>query len=561
MMINAMRIKVDGDRSVLKDYEDADKISDEYREEIATAIEMGLIYGRDINEFDPQAEMIMGGLASMLHNYQAKYKQLDLLSTNDFHGKLKAGYEAGAAKLAAMIKHYRSANSEGTMLLDGGDAYQGTPVSGLNQGKPVIEVYNHLGYTAQAVGNHEFDWGIETIKKIDEQTDFPFLAANIYNKDTGQHVDWAKKYIMKDLNGIKVGIIGVSTPDTKSTTMPSNVAALEFKNPANVIRELAPQLREKGADMVIVVSHLPGTMDFDTGELAGELVRTAKEVNVDGIIGGHSHHTVTGIVNGVPVVEAYKHGRELGNLRYYVNKDTDKIYQAKPMSHPVRSSKMEIQADETVQAIVDKYQKELEPIMSEVLTNSKVELKRNYDKISNIGSLITEVMKEDADVDVALQNPGGIRIDLPAGKITVGDWYEVLPFGNTIVTAEMTGAQIIKVLEQSLTLQKGMMQMAGLKVKYNSSKPEYKRVEEVTMADGTKLQKDKTYTVATNNFLAEGGDNYSTFKEVNFTNTYKKVRSAVIEYLRTQDTISPKADDRVIGLNKQAAAYSFNPAA
>lgn len=562
MVFAGMRVETESaDLALLNKYDDKEQIKDNLTDEMAKAVEMGLISGRPGNELDPRDEMRMGEFASFLNNLIAKYKRIDFLSVNDFHGKLKAGYEAGAAKLAAFVNHYKSQNPEGSIFLSGGDDYQGTPISGLNNGKPVVEVYNYLELTAQAVGNHEFDWGVETLKEIKNEADHSFLAANLYNKNTGKQVEWAEPYMMKNVNGLEVGIIGISTPETRTSTMPSNIADLEFRDPAPVINDLAKKLRNKGADMVIVVSHMPGTADYDTGELKGELIDTARLTKVTGIIGGHSHHTVTGIINGTPVVEAYKHGRELGNLRYFVRNSNEKIYKARPMSHPVRSSNMAIKPDETVQAIVDKYQKELEPIMSEVLIEIDKPLERSYDRISNIGNLITDSMVKSSEADIAFQNPGGIRIDLPAGKLTVGDWYEVLPFGNTIVTGEMTGAQIIEVLEQSFTLDKGMMQMAGLEVKYDSSKPEYDRVVEVRLANGEKLQKDKTYLVATNNFLAEGGDKYSTFKEVEFTNTYKKVRSAVMEYLRKQDTISPNSGGRTDDINKQAAIIGEKKAA
>lgn len=514
---------------------------------VEQAAEMGLISG-DLDDV-----MTMSGFVSMLYKANNDYKQIDVLTTNDFHGKLEAGYEAGAAKLTGAINHYRDANAAGTILVDAGDAYQGTPISSLNQAKPVIEFMNHAKYVAQAVGNHEFDWGIDTLKEINSQTYFPLLAANIFDKETGELVDWAQPTRLIPANGVKIGLIGISTPDTIGTTMPSNVAHLEFGSPVEAIRKWTFELRKQGADLVIVVGHLPGSEDYETGELSGELVKVAKEVGVDGIVGGHSHHTVTAVVNGNPIVEAYKHGRELGNLRYFINKNTGEVYKTVPMAHPVRKSVIDIEADPYVAKLVAKYQKELEPIMSEVLIEIDEPLKRNYDQISKIGAIATDGMRNDANADIAFQNPGGLRIDIQAGEVNVGHIYELLPFGNTIVTGEMTGSQIVDILEQSFTFEKGMMQMSGLIVKYDSTKPAYERVVEVMLADGTPLVMDKTYKVATNNFLAEGGDGFSTFTEVEFTNTYKKVRDSVIEYLRQHEQVDPEAAGRAIDVSKQAA--------
>jgi len=493
-----------------------------------------------ININDPEVE-------EALNNY----KKIDILSTNDFHGNVRGGYEAGAAKLAAVIKHYKKQNPKGTILVSGGDSYQGTPVSTLNHGAPVIELFNYLGYTASAIGNHEFDWGQDVLAEISQKADYKFVAANLYDKNTNQVVDYAKPYIITEVNGVKVGIIGIATPDTLTSTMPTHIANLEFRDPATIINKIAPQLKDSGADLIIVLSHMPGNTDWSTGEVSGELIEVAKKVEgIDGMIGGHSHDTVTATINGIPVVEAYKHGRRIGHLSYFVNTKTSKVVAIKPTTHAVRKTKLNIMPDKKAQTIVDKYQKAIEPIMSEVLTTSKTPLKRNYNEISNIGALVTDAVKAYTQADVVFQNAGGLRVDIPAGNITVEQIYSLLPFGNTAVTAKLTGQQIIDILEQSFTLDKGMMQISGLKVIYNPNKEKYNRVVSVQLADGTPLQLDKQYQVATNNFLAVGGDKFSTFKEVEFTNSYKEIKEIVIEYLRAQDTINPEIDNRVLKENK-----------
>ena len=461
MLVDAMRIADEADPSVLDQFSDKDQITRnlDKSDKVALAVEMGLLVGREDNTLAPKTEMKFGEMAAMLSRANDNYKQIDILSTNDFHGKVEAGYEAGAAKLMGAIKHYRNDNLKGTVLVDGGDAYQGTPISSLNNAKPVIEFMNKARYVAQAVGNHEFDWGIEELKRINKETYFPMLAANIVDRNTGELVDWAQPTRMIPADGVKIGMIGISTPQTRTTTMPSNIAELEFTDPAAAIEKYSAQLREQGAEMIIVVSHLPGTTDYESGEVSGELVETAKKVDVTGIVGGHSHHTVTAVVNGNPIVEAYKHGRELGNLRFFVSKDSGRIYSAVPMSHPVRESVIDIKEDPEIAEMVREYQKELEPIMSEVLIETDEQLVSSYDTISKVGALATDAMAAEVDADIAFQNPGGLRIDLPQGEVNVGHIYELLPFGNTIVTGEMTGEQIVSILEQSFTFEKGMMQL------------------------------------------------------------------------------------------------------
>lgn len=381
------------------------------------------------------------------------------------------------------------------------------------------------------------------------------MAANIVYKDNGEHVEWATPTEMITVDGLDIGLIGIATPDTRGTVMPSNIEDIEFTDPAESIKERAKTLEEEGADMIIVVSHMPGETDSETGEVSGELIETAEEVNVDGIVGGHSHHLVTAVVNDNAVVEAGNHGRYLGNLRFFVDAEDGEVYNAKPMTHPVRDNIINIEKDQETQEMVDGYAEELESQMEETVITTEEELEREYNDISEIGALVTESMKNVASADIAFQNPGGIRIDLPAGDITVGHMYELLPFGNTIVKAEMTGEQIVKVLEQSLTLEKGMLQHTGLEVKYDMDKEEYNRVVEVTLPDGKPLEMDKEYTVATNNFLAEGGDKFETFTEVEFSNTNVLVRDALLNFLRELDSIDVDIEDRAVEVDDSAALF------
>ena len=561
MLMDATRIEERVSSDILSKYADLNKIEEEYKDELALAVDMGLLVGNSENLIFPDRSMTVNEFDTILSRLTAKYKRIDVLSTNDFHGKVQAGKEPGAAKLMGIINHYRSGNPDGTILVDGGDSYQGTPISNLNDGAPVIKFMNSANYVAQAIGNHEFDWGIEKVKYFDQKTDFPLMAANIVDKETGERVDWATPSKMITVDGLDIGLIGIATPETRGTTMPSYIEDIKFVDPSAVISEWSAKLKAKGADMIIVVSHMPGTMDYDSGEVSGELVETARLVNVDGIVGGHSHHAVNAIVNNNPIVEAGNHGRYLGNLRYFVSEENGEIYNAKPMVHPVKDSVLGMAKSKPIQAMVDSYAKTIEKKMSETVITTDQKLVSKYNDISKIGALATDAMTNVASADIAFQNPGGLRIDIPAGNVTVGHLYELLPFGNSIVKAEMTGEQIVKILEQSLTLNKGMLQHTGLVVKYDMDKEKYNRVVEVTLPDGTPLQMDKKYTVATNNFLAEGGDGFKTFTEVNFTDTNVLVRDSLLNYLRSLDSIDVDADSRAVEVDDSAALFEIDWAA
>lgn len=476
-------------------------------------------------------------------------KKIDLLTTNDFHGQMEGGYEAGAAKLAAYLAYYRDMNAEGTLLLDAGDSFQGSPMSNLLFGEPVVRFFNEMGYAATVVGNHEFDWGIEKIAETMEKNnaDYPLLTANVY-KD-GALVEWATPYTIEEVNGVKVGIIGISTPDTAVTAHKDFVGDYTFEDPIEITNAMVKEVEAKGAEIVVVLGHLPARQDYDTMEITGELADLATEaVGVDAAIGGHSHSTVTGKVNDVPVVMAYKHGRMIGHITLYYDTVADEVVMSDVTVHEVRKGDLEVEENEVIAGYVAEYAAELEPVFGEVVGTFTAPLERDYDRTSAAGNWFTDVMRAQSGVDFAFTNAGGIRADLPAGEITVEDIFLIMPFDNRTVTSEMTGQDIVDLLEQGATLSKGMLQISGLTFTYDSSKADYEKVIDVTMADGTPIDLEKTYTVATNDFLAGGQDNYVTLANFTFSDPYQAelIRDQLIEELKAAGTFTPDTTLRAV---------------
>jgi 2',3'-cyclic-nucleotide 2'-phosphodiesterase/3'-nucleotidase len=485
------------------------------------------------------------------------YKEIDVLSTNDIHGAIEGGSEAGAAKLAAYMNYYKTENPKGTLIVDAGDAFQGTPLSNIHRGLPVVEMMDMIGYEAMAIGNHEFDWGIDAALKSLSKSDIKVLAANIY--ENGKPVDWAKPYTIVEKNGLKIGIIGLSTPETSITAHASFVGKYEFKDPVEVANSLIPTVRAKGADLIVILGHIPGTQDSKTKEVTGALADMAKEVKgADVIVGGHSHNTVAAVINNMPVIEANKNGRNIGHATLIYDAINKKIVASSAEYIDVRGGKLNVEPVAEVQAMVDKYNEELKPIFGQVIGKTDVALTRDYNNESNIGNWIADVMREEAGTQIAFTNAGGIREDINTGDITVGEIFTVMPFDNTIVTGEMTGAQIKAMLEQSVTLFKGAMQISGLKFTYDSSMPEGQRVLSMTLADGTPIEADKTYTAATNDFLAPGQDGYVTLKETEFTNIYVLIRDALIDDIKAKGTIAPEVDGRMIDVKATNTSFIYD---
>jgi len=301
-----------------------------------------------INSLIPEEDRTIEAMSEKPIKLNTHYKQIDILSTNDFHGNI----EENGAKFAAVMKHYINQNPEGTILVDGGDSYQGGFTSSFTYGAPVIDLFNYLNYTASVIGNHEFDWGEDRLKEITHKANYEFLAANLYNKDTGKLVDYVKPYLIKEINGVKVGLIGVFIP----YSVVADISNLVVKDPVRTINEIVPKIRAAGADLVVLIGHIPGKKDSDTSQYSGMLIEIAQQIEgVDGIIGGHSHESIATTVDGIPVVEAYHKGYQIGHLRFLVNTETGEVNRVTPTIYEVQNTELDILPDKEVQEITTKY--------------------------------------------------------------------------------------------------------------------------------------------------------------------------------------------------------------
>lgn len=494
-------------------------------------------------------------------------KTIDFIEVTDFHGYLQndgklsdgtAIKQQIAGVLSKQIKGIKAANPD-TVVLSGGDMFQGTSLSNVLKGQPVIDMMKNIGFDAMALGNHEYDWGIDSV--IDTQnavlknSSIPVLAANVYDKTTGQPVSYTKPYAMLDKDGVKIGVIGiVDNLDFPNIIMPAYVANVDFKDPAPIVNELGKQLRSQGAQIVVVLAHMGATTDSN-GAMTGALADFAKQVSgIDAIFGGHTHTIVTGKVNGIPVGIAGSSGKGFLDLKITVN--ADGTVTTGNVTYTDDSSLYNVAApalDPEVQGIVDKAVQDVGPTFNEVIGSATIALTRTQSASpygdSLLGNWAAQVTKDAAKADFGFANNGGLRIDLPQGDITVGEMYQLMPFDNTLVTLKMTGAQIQMVLEQAVQDGGKGIQLAGLSFKYDPTKPTMQRIVEMKKSDGTGLDLQQTYTVATNNFMGTGGDGFKGFVDPavssSYTDSYKLVRDAFIDAVKAQKTVASAIDTRI----------------
>lgn len=478
---------------------------------------------------------------------------ISLVTVNDFHGAMTGDAKnPGISKLIAYLKNEEKANKSGTLILAAGDMFQGTADSNLLYGSSVVTAMNDAGFDAMVLGNHEFDWGLDKLKARIASSNFPYLGANLIDKATGKTADFIKPYTIVNKNGINVGIIGIVTPETATKTKPEMVAPYEFRDPAVVVNALVPEVKQAGADVIVVLSHLGAFQDSKTNEITGEAADLAKAVTgVDAIVAGHTHANVKGVVNNIPIVANAYNGRSVGHVDIFMNSDTKAVTKRVPY---LDGSPVKALEDARVTGWYKLIQAYINPIKNEVLGKASADFPHSPKDTQTtlLGNWATDVMRKAVNADIAIQNGGGLRRDLPAGVVTMGLLYEIMPFDNTLFTMDLTGKQVKASIEHGImSADFNPGQFSGLKVKYDSTKPAGERIVEITLADGTPLQDEKLYKVVTNDFQADGGDKYTMFKEgKNRYNTNIPVRDVLVNEIKAKGTISPVDDGRLIDVNK-----------
>ncbi|EJW15427.1 5'-nucleotidase C-terminal domain-containing protein [Paenibacillus alvei] len=464
--------------------------------------------------------------------------------TNDTHGHMLEDAQAkemGYAKLATLMKELRAENPN-SMVLDAGDMIQGTIYVNLSKGENATKLANALGYDFMASGNHEYDFGHEQFAKVAKMFKFPVLGANVF--DT-QGKPLLQPYVTKQIGDQKFAILGLVTADTPIVTHPDNVKGLTFKDPIEVAKEWVPKLR-KEADHVIVLCHTGISYDREM----------AKQVpGIDIIVGGHSHTPVDApeLVNGTYIVQDWEYAKSLGRVDlYYHGKDL--VHFSGGLIKYDESTK----ADPEVAAIVESVKKEADTLLNEKIAIASVDLDGDRSRVRKqetiMGNLVADAMLARTrtmpgfEADVAITNSGGIRTSIMKGDITKRNLYDVLPFSNSLAVVEVKGSDLIAALESGVSeIDAGsgrFPQVAGLSFSFDSNKPTGSRVSDVKVGDKA-VEADKTYRVATNDFLIAGGDGYSMFMNKKSLDTGVTLYEVVEQYMKEKKEVTAKIEQRI----------------
>lgn len=483
---------------------------------------------------------------------------LTLLETTDIHGALLDGAKdrngaawGSAAVLAAWERKLIDQAGGIAVLVDGGDMFQGSPISTVLRGRSVMDFMNAAHYDAAACGNHEFDWTVDTLVARIRQANFPVLACNIFEKATNKQPDWIAPYTLVRRGRVTVGIVGAATPDTPLVTVPKNVSALRFDDPVALINAYADTCRARGADVVIALLHIGGESIRDGSAPKGPIYDMAPQLRVDALFGGHTHQFVTTTIAGKPVMIAGSHGRAVAEVGLKINRVAHSVLVTKQILHRTYADSVQVSPTDKVKTIVDRYNAKVAPIMARTLGVASGAYLREQPAM---GNFVADVMKSAAGVQIAFTNSGGLRADLDSGTVTLGEIYEIMPFDNALVTCTLTGAQVKHVLEEQPT----KIFFSGMRATYDGARPDGDHATQLVLDNGTPIDSAATYTVVTNDFMWQGGDGFKTFADGgNVVQTGKLIRDAMVDFVdaagKSHAPIAPDASNRYAGRPGRAA--------
>jgi len=397
--------------------------------------------------------------------------EITILYTNDEHGWFQQINDAdGGAGLTGLWKNKEGYDgSDKYLVLSGGDMWTGAAASTWFLGKSMVEVMNAMEYDACAIGNHEFDFSLDILNQRLSEMDFPILAANLTNKNTGEFPEFVKPYIIKEIDGIKVGIIGLASQYTPYTTFPINIVDFEFTDYTEALNTYAPKAINDGADFLILISHL---CEYELKEISK--VAYANKICVLG--GGHCHEKIAEKYNDVVIIESGD------NMSAYTKVDFKYNYtRGEPqdfMYTLVQNNKGLL--DNDVKEVVDYWNEQTKTILSEHIGYASTKIPESSDEMWNM--VCDSWLYTFPNTDVTITNKGGIRQDIFARDITMETIVGLLPFENTLYELELTGEQLIECIEGYIV--GGMTTIDGY-----------------FLSDGTPIENQKMYTVITTDYL------------------------------------------------------------
>jgi 2',3'-cyclic-nucleotide 2'-phosphodiesterase (5'-nucleotidase family) len=496
---------------------------------------------------------------------QDNIKEIRILHWNDFHahnlpikslkkdssGKSTIYYYGGTSNMLGYVNELRTSN---TLVLNAGDDFQGSPICNYTRGKSQIELLNLYNLDAFVLGNHEFDYGQFALDSALQLAQFDYLASNVYFKLKNSTL--GKSYVIKEINGVRIGIIGISPPDLFELSLPKNISEIQMLNTDSVIQANIDVLKKEKCNLIILLTH----EGVDNDKLIAE--KMYKDVDV--IVGGHSHTPLFKpiIDSGVIIVQAGAFSRWLGELDLKVDIDKDTIIKSygKLIETVMDSSIYDRPAEEKVEGMEASIREEMEKVIGKLET----EWKASHNNESNLGQFEADAFREKKGCDIAFINGGGLRKSLPKGDITVRDIWEINPFGNEIIKFSVSGKTLKCMINNNTRLRLQSYQKknpleildcSGLTYSFDSRKlpiDSNNLIIEIKV-NGKDIDENELYSISTNNFVT--GQFRKFFSDVDdkiqFKSTGQIDRDVIIEAINQKKRINSKLEHRIVDIGEE----------
>ena len=520
---------------------------------------------------------------------------INLVTVNDFHGRIEqSGTAAGIARLSSAVKEIRAQNPNTVFAAAGDMIGASTFTSFIQQDKPTIEALNAAGLDVSAVGNHEFDQGFADLTdRVMPLALWEYLGANVYDKETGETV--LPEYWIQEFDKVRIGFVGAVTDELPSLVSPSGIEDITVGDPVEAANRVADQLRDGNkkngeADIVVFLVHEGAATTSvesatDPNTPFGDIVLNAND-NIDAIVSGHTHLPYNHLIDGRPVISSGQYGERFSNMEITFDRKGKKITR---MANTVYTMALATDASGNVTQWYAQPDPEIVPIVTEAtkvadvlgsveigiadaafnraqqpgIVNGQPALVENRGGESTIGNFVADVQlwalnqnrPAGSQVEITLMNPGGIRANIDAGSTTYREAANVQSFANTLVTLDLTGAQVKQILEEQWQpagasrpfLKLGVNE--ALSYTYDPTAAAGSRITEITLG-GQPLDPARTYKVGANSFLASGGDNFVTFRQgKNSADSGKVDLEAMVDYFRTFRNAAPDYAQRAVGVD------------
>jgi len=449
------------------------------------------------------ALLLAGGFAA------ADSTLLRVLTINDFHGRLDPQVYAwsegrpvgGAPALKSAMDSAEARCRCPTLRLDAGDEMQGTLLSNLSFGRSTVLAFNRMGIRAAAVGNHDFDWSVDTLRARMREAGYAWLIANLVDSATGRRPGWAQPWRILEAGGLRIAVVGFITRETKGIVRVGNLTGLTILPGAAAIADVLAEVREQRADLTILVAHAGAFCD--SLGCGGEIVELARELDstkVQLIVSGHTHSLVNTVVNGIPIVQARSYSTALGIADLILRSDGSRVWRT--AVETVWADR--VTPDPGMAKVLEPFRARADSLAARRIAVLRDSLNLVQERELPLGNLLADAWRRMARADVGLTNNGGIRASLPPGPVSFGGLYEVVPFQNELVRVRLPGSVLREVIEYHLNAIHPTIHLSGVVVRWDPHRPRLSRIVSLTLANGRPVRDAGVYTLGTLDFLATG---------------------------------------------------------